>query len=35
MEEGRGTARESLERWVRGRGCEVWMMDEGVEGGWR
>ena len=35
MEEGRGTARESLERWVRGRDCEVWKMDEGGEGGRR
>jgi hypothetical protein len=35
MKEGRGTARESLERWVRGRGCEVWKMDEGGEGGRR
>jgi hypothetical protein len=33
MEEGRGTAQESLERWVRERGCEVWKMDEGGEGG--
>ena len=35
MEEGRGTAWESLERGVRGRGCEVWKMEEGGEGGRR
>ena len=34
MEEGRGTARESLERGVRGCGCEVWKMEEGRKG-WR
>jgi hypothetical protein len=33
MEEGRGTAWESLERGVRGRGCEVWRMDDGGKGG--
>jgi hypothetical protein len=33
MEEGRGTAWESLERRVRGRGCQVWKMEEGGEGG--
>jgi hypothetical protein len=32
MEEGRGTAWESLERGVRGRDCEVWKMEEGGEG---
>ena len=35
MEERRGTAWESLERGVRGRGCEVWKMEEGREGGRR
>jgi hypothetical protein len=33
MEEGRGTAWENLERGVRGRGCEVWKMEEGGKGG--
>jgi hypothetical protein len=33
MEEGRGMTRESLERWVRGRGCEVLKMEEGRECG--
>jgi hypothetical protein len=33
MEEGRGTAWKSLEREVRGRGCEVWKMEEGGRGG--
>ena len=28
MEEGRGTTWESLERRVRGRGCEVWKMED-------
>ena len=32
MEEGRGTTRESLERGVRGRGCEVWKMEEWGKG---
>ena len=32
IEDGRGTARESLERGVRGRGCEVGKMDEGERG---
>jgi hypothetical protein len=35
MEEGSGTAWESLERGVRGWGCEVWKMDEGGKGGRR
>ena len=32
IEEGRGTAWESLERGVRGRGCEVWKMEEWGKG---
>ena len=32
MEEERGTARESLERGLRGRGCEMGKMDEGERG---
>ena len=35
MEKGRGMARESLKRWVRERGGEVWKIDEGGEGGRR
>ena len=33
MEEGSGTAWESLERGVRGQGYEVWKMEEGGKGG--
>ena len=35
MEEGREMAWESIERGVKGRGCEVWKMEEGGEEGQR
>jgi hypothetical protein len=35
IEEGRGIVWEGLERGVKGRGYEVWKMEEGGEGGRR